>query len=448
MPTPTVLQTIPSMPRYPIIGNVGALRRDRLAFFQAVFDTCGAVGVFHFGSKPVLMVADPALIQTLLVDHSPALQKTTRLRTLLQTVVGNSLLTLEGADHHIQRRLLAPVFQPRTIAAHTALIRNETQHWLAAWPRTPHDVYASMQDLSLRLNHRLLFGSDLATQPQIVAAWTAVTAMVNHAMTQVVTPPRWVPTLRHRRFHAARRTLDAALLPLIQLRRHEPTPHDLISHVLEAARGEGVSLTDADIRDQVMAFFIAGHEPLAAALTWAWYVLATEPDITQQLRYTIDHAPDETPPALLTQTLAEVLRLYPPVYVFTRRVIAPIDLPGLGVLPSGLTLGFSPFIIQRNPQWYPNPTQFDPSRFAPEAAAARPRLSYIPFGIGAHQCIGMHLALQQLTTVMQTVLQAGIPRLVDATPVGFKPRIVLEPDRALLGLSQETQKFGGSIKEY
>jgi len=98
MPTPTALQTIPTMPRHPIIGNVNALRRDRLGFLQAVFDTCGPVGLFHFGSKPVLMVADPALIQTLLVDHGAALQKTNRLRKLLQTVVGNSLLTLEGYD--------------------------------------------------------------------------------------------------------------------------------------------------------------------------------------------------------------------------------------------------------------------------------------------------------------------------------------------------------------
>ncbi|ABX04658.1 MAG TPA: cytochrome P450 [Herpetosiphon sp.] len=99
-------------------------------------------------------------------------------------------------------------------------------------------------------------------------------------------------------------------------------------------------------------------------------------------------------------------------------------------------MGFSPFVIQRNPRWYPNPTQFDPTRFAPAAAATRPRLSYLPFGIGAHQCIGMHLALQQLTTVMQTILQTGIPGLVDITSVDFRPQVVLEPDRVLFASFQ------------
>lgn len=129
----TMLATLPTMPHHPVFGNVGALRRDRLAFFQAVFETCGEVGLFYFGSKPVLLVADPELIHTLLVDHGAALQKTNRLRKLFQTVVGNSLLTLEGDDHRAQRRLLAPVFQLRTVAAHTSMIRAETQQWLDLW---------------------------------------------------------------------------------------------------------------------------------------------------------------------------------------------------------------------------------------------------------------------------------------------------------------------------
>ncbi len=428
----SVLPQIPTMPHPPVVGNVWALRRDRLAFFQSVFDTCGAVGLFYFGSKPVLMVADPDLIHTLLVDHGAALQKTNRLRHLFQRVVGNSLLTREGADHRAQRRLLAPLFQPRTVAAHAAMIREETLAWLAGWHDTPQDLAAQMQTLSLRLNHRLLFGSDHAGLPAVVAAWRTITATVNHAMTQVVVPPSWMPTVRQRRFRAACQTLDDALIPLIQRRRHEPTPHDLISHVLTAAQQEGVVMTDADVRDQVMAFFIAGHEPLAAALTWAWSVLATMPDLTRQLQAALRHTPDESPPALLTQTLSEVLRLYPPVYVVTRRVIAPIDLPQVGTLPAGLSLGFSPFVIQRHPHWYPNPTHFDPARFAPAAVAARPRLSYLPFGIGAHQCIGMPLALQQLTTVMQTVLRVGTPRLTDPLLPGFNPQLVLEPDRAIM----------------
>ncbi|MCA0350811.1 MAG: cytochrome P450 [Chloroflexi bacterium] len=430
----TVLATLPTMPHHPVFGNVGALRRDRLAFFQAVFETCGEVGLFYFGSKPVLMVADPELIHALLVDHGAALQKTNRLRKLFQTVVGNSLLTLEGDDHRAQRRLLAPVFQPRTVAAHTAMIYAETQQWLEQLASRPHDLYSQMQGLSLRLNHRLLFGSDQVVQPAILAAWATVTAMINHGMTQIVTPPLWVPTLRNHRFQAACRTLEAALLPLIQLRRREPTPHDIISHVLAAADNDGIQLTDAQIRDHVLGFFVAGHESLAAALTWVWYALATQPKLTQQLQTSMRQSPDGTPPALLTQTISEVLRLYPPAYVFTRRVIAPIDLPQLGTLPAGLSLGFSPFVIQRNPRWYPNPTNFDPARFDPDAIATRPRLSYLPFGIGSHQCIGMHLALQQITTVMQTVLQIGTPSLVDQTPVSFKPRIVLEPDQPLFAV--------------
>ncbi len=294
--------------------------------------------------------------------HGATLQKTNQLRRLFQTVVDNSLLTREGDDHRAQRRLLAPLFQPRTVAAHAAMIREETLAWLAGWHATPQDLAAQMQTLSLRLNHRLLFGSDHAVAPAVLAAWRTITATVNQAVTQVVVLPSWMPTVRQRRFRAACQTLDDALIPLIQRRRHAPTPHDLISHVLTAAEQEGVLMTDADVRDQVMAFFIAGHEPLAAALTWTWIVLATQSTLTEQLQSALRDASDDAPPALLTQTLSEVLRLYPPVYVVTRRVIAPIDLPQVGTLPVGLSLGISPFVVQRNPQWYPNPNRFDPAR--------------------------------------------------------------------------------------
>ena len=432
-----MLTHIPALPTMPIIGNILDLRRDRLRFFRHIHNTCGDLGIFHFGSKPVLMIADPSVIQTILVHNSDACTKTNRLRRLLQRMIGNGILTLEGQSHREQRRLLSPVFQPRALASSIATIERTTYEMIA--PIANHHIICQdvFRDVSMATLHQLIFGDtlDIENQTRLQSSWKIITTFLNDAMSQLFMPPLWIPLPKYTRFNQASEQLTTMLMNIIAYRRMNPTTTDVISLILNVTHNR---LTNEQIRDHVLALFSAGHDPLAMTLTWMFVVLATDNAVAQKVKQEIEQ--NTTPlssdilgehPYLL-QCIKEVLRLYPPFYVFTRRVISPIEVPSIGTLPSGLTLGFSPYAIHRNEQFFPDPERFDPERWSLENEANRPRYSYLPFGAGPHQCLGMHLAMLQLQTIIITIIRHwGIPRLVDISPIGLMTTTILEPNRPI-----------------
>ncbi len=433
----SAIHTVPAIPHLPIVGNIAALRADRLAFFCHIQNTCGELGIFHFGSKPVLMVGSPTVIQEILVHNAHAAAKTDRLRRLLQRTIGNGLLTLEGQSHREQRRLLAPVFQPRALAPYVSLIEKNTTMMIATYGNQVVNRQDTFRTLAMTTIHQLIFGNALddADQTTIHASWTNITTFINDAMAQLFMLPLWIPIPKYTKFKQATANLTSKLMDVIAQRRANPTTTDIISLILNATNNQ---LTNEQIRDHVLALFTAGHDPLAMALTWIFVLLAAHQDSAEKVVNEIENTPDPLSDDVLQQfpytlqCIKEVLRLYPPAYVFTRRVICPIEISAIGRLPIGLTLGFSPYAIHRNEHFFPNAEQFDPDRWLPENEALRPRYSYLPFGAGPHQCLGMHLAMIQLQTMVITIIRhCGIPELIYDDTIGITPTTVLEPNKSI-----------------
>ncbi len=431
-----MLSSIPTIPRLPIVGNIPALRADRLALFCQIQKTCGELGIFHFGAKPVLMVGDPALIQTLLVHHANSLTKTDRLRHLLQRTLGNGLLTLEGQSHREQRRLLAPVFQPRALTPYVHTIEQNTLEFMQNNPYRRIDSTDSLRELAMKNIHNLIFGFDRYDQDQTIhQALDEMLNFLNAAMTQLFMLPLWIPLPKYKRFNWACRTINQTFGTIIAARRAKPTDSDIISLIMRATNDQ---LSNEQIRDHVLALFFAGHRPLAAALTWMLITLAAHPEIGAKVKHEIDQHRCELSTENLQafpytlQFIKEVLRVYPPFYAFTRRTIKPIEIPSVGTLPAGLTLGFSPYAMHRNERFFPDSERIDPDRWTAEQEAGRPRYSYLPFGAGPHQCLGMQLAMLQLQTILITVIRHwGMPQLVDSKPITMNPTLVLEPSRSI-----------------
>lgn len=431
-----MVSNISAISHLPIVGNIPALRSDRLALFCHIQNTCGELGIFHFGTKPVLMVGDPSVIQDILVHNANSSAKTDRLRQLFQRTIGNGIITLEGQSHREQRRLLAPIFQPRALEPYVNIIEKNTMDVIYNNPDRIIDSNDTLRSLAMKNIHNLIFGLDTYhSNHDVHNALDIMMTFLNDAMSQLFMLPLWVPLPKYKRFNWACNYMKQTLGNIISTRRLNPTENDIISLVIRATNNE---LSDEQVRDHVLSLFSAGHRPLASAMTWMFITLASHSDIATKVKNEITENKtilsienlQKFPYTL--QFIKEVLRIYPPAYVFTRRIINPIEIPSVGTLPVGLTLGFSPYAIHRNERFFPNPERFDLQRWTPENESGHPRYSYLPFGAGPHQCIGMHLAMIQLQTMLITFIrQWGIPRLLDNKPIKIAPTLVLEPDRSI-----------------
>ncbi|MCZ3386840.1 MAG: cytochrome P450, partial [Actinomycetia bacterium] len=247
------------------------------------------------------------------------------------------------------------------------------------------------------------------------AVMAALHVVVAKAQQPLPVPESW-PTSGNRRLRRSIAVLDAAVDDVIAVRRSGQSGTDTL-WLLIAALDDGL-VTEREVRDEVVTLIVAGHETVAATLTWTWVLLAGHPEAEQRVHAEVDGLPDPGPDGWdagalghLTYTRAvidECLRLYPPAWVITRRSLAP-DVVGGFELPAGATLIASPYAIQRDAQWWTEPGRFNPERFlgasSPMESGNGP-LTYLPFGAGPRLCIGRDLALLEAPLVIASIARA------------------------------------------
>jgi cytochrome P450 len=187
-----------------------------------------------------------------------------------------------------------------------------------------------------------------------------------------------------------------------------------------------------------VTIFFAGHETTAAAMTWAFYLLSENPEVEGRVRDELEtmlhgRAPTFADLPKLTytqQVITEVLRLYPPAYLFAREAVTEDVIDGYLIPPKTLIF-ITPFITHRDPKYWHDPETFDPHRFIAGQVASRPRHHYYPFGEGPHVCIGNNFALMEMQLILATTLQRFHLRLVPNHPIDFKPEATLRPKHGM-----------------
>jgi cytochrome P450 len=206
--------------------------------------------------------------------------------------------------------------------------------------------------------------------------------------------------------------LDTHVQKMIDDRRRTTMAHrsDLLSRLLSARDEDGSTMSDRQVRDEVLTLFVAGHETTASGLAWTVYLLCRHPEVYTALEREVDAVGDE-PGAhdlgrldLCLRVFKEALRLYPPVYVFGRDSTAPVTIAGYH-LPVPTNVLTPPWALHRAPRFWPDPERFDPERFRPEAEAARHRYAYLPFGAGPRVCLGNHFAYMEAQLVLAVILR-------------------------------------------
>ena len=430
-----IVGSIPAVPGLPLVGNLLAFRRDRLALHERAA-RLGPIARISFGHIPVYIVTCGDLAHGVLVEHDASFQKSAGIQ-FLRPLLGDGLLTAEGAHHRRHRKLLAPAFAPRRLASYGEVMVAETREQVARWsPGDRIDLAAEMMQMTLAIAGRTLFGVDVRRDASTVARAIEIgMRAIDAGMTSPLQlDDRW-PLPRHLRMRRAVAMLDDVVYRLIRDGRALGADRGDVLSMLVLARDEddGSQLADREVRDEVMTLLLAGHETTANTLTWTWYELGRHPEALARLEAEVGRVLGGRPvttadlPALpwTAAVIDEAIRLHPPAYMTGREALREVELGGHR-LPARSIVAVNIRGIHRRADYYPDPLAFRPERMLPDARKARPRHHYLPFGAGPRVCIGAHFALMEAQLALATMVQQARLRLLAHT-VAAEPLVTLRP---------------------
>lgn len=360
--------------------------REFPTFLADVALEYGPVTTFRVPWRRFYFVNEPAAIKDVLVTHQHAFVKSEGTRAM-RALLGEGLVTSEEPLHRKMRRIVQPAFHRQRVAGYMETMRAYADAWQP--PAGEFDMHAEMMELTLRIASKTLFGVDAGEEADRVgAALHEVVTIFPDVLGPFGAFRRMLPFGPMKRFRHARHVLDEIVLRLIAERRRSGVDRgDALSMLLASQDTEtGERLDDAQVRDEVMTLFVAGHETTANALTWTWYLLARNPAAAARLREELAADP-ESP--YLDAVLNETVRLYPPAWILGRDATREVEAGGWRIR-KGASVLVSQLVMHRSAEYFPEPEAFRPERWLENPTL--PPFSYFPFGGGARKCIGDQFA--------------------------------------------------------
>ena len=314
----------------------------------------------------------------------------------VKMLLGNGLIVSDGDVWRRSRRMVQPAFGRQNIHRLMDVMvecsQRRDRHWSALAAKGEQcNITAETSDFALELILISIFGRDY--DERIVTEGDNPFAFLSRDSTRDLSVVMKVRRLRE------------LLMNIINDRRQrkDDESFDFLQMYLQAQDKDGNYFTDDELLDELMTLIVAGFETSANTLNWAWYLLAKYPDVEAKIiAEAKQHIPDVgavTSDALMAmeytqQVLEETLRLYPPVWLFTRRAHEDDDLENFDV-PPGTDIYLSPFILQRTEHYWPNPEQFDPDRFLAADSNKKDR-PFFPFSLGPRRCVGEYFSFMEM----------------------------------------------------
>src|SRR6266540_1368501 len=347
-----------------LLGSARELRRDMLGACEQAFH--------QYGDVVRLLVGPPGLrLELYLLSHPDAMQRVLasswrnyRKENVFYSEVrgafGDGVLTSQDGEWQRQMRFLQPLFTAKRVAGYAAVMSEQVRR---------------------------------------------------RGMAPVRLPAGW-PTPVNRRLARARQALHGVCDEIIARRRaRSDRQEDLVGLLLDA-RDNDNALEDAEIRDQVLIFLLAGHETTSTALTFTLHLLGRHPSVQRRVREEVSAVVgDRTPtaqdaPALAytAMVLKETMRLYPPAPLLGRRAVSDDQVCGYHI-PAGTDVLLAPWVVHRHPEFWDEPGRFEPERFTPEREKARHRYAWCPFGGGPRGCMGQHFSMLESVIALAVLVR-------------------------------------------
>jgi cytochrome P450 len=406
-----------------MLKNLRKIVNDPLTYLESVWQEHGDVVQFPVPKPATYLVSSPAGAREVLVNQHKETSKKTLQYNNLSLVTGEGLLTADTQAWRPRRRMLQPAFHQEMVAlsqVHVELgLAKLESHWqeLTVAGPTIIDIDQAMMSMALEITCGALFGVDIESEvDEITAATlTALHGVVARARNPLAVPLA-VPTPANLNMKRAIKKLDKAVTLIIAARAGNQLPLDApIRDMLDVLLDPDLEtpLTKQQIRDEIVTFIVAGHETVASALTWAWYLLIANPTEMKKLQ---EH------PERAILVFAEALRLYPPAWVITRRTLNEIEVEGVRIPTDSLVI-VSPWLVHRNQKAWEQPLQFSPDRFQ----NGTPQLGYIPFGAGARLCIGRDMATLEGSMILARLVQNWNIEAIHHSEVPIDASVTLRP---------------------
>lgn len=434
-----------------LFGSLRERRLDPIGFFTGSARTYGPIVRYRMGPKTVFQISHPAAIRQVFLENHRGYIKGFGYDKL-EPILGKGLLTSEGAFWRRQRKLAQPAFHRPRLTALTQAIVQASHELLERWrpfadrpvrPDSTLDLSEEMTHFALKVASMTLLGKDVSDHAGNVGqALGRLLALANDRILSLLQLPESMPTPRAIQFRRDRDLLNRVVYDIIGERHRaveegRPLPQDLLSMLMAVQDEEtGERMSDAQLRDEVMTIFLAGHETTANVLTWTLMLLSQHPDVFQKLAAEVDQVLQGRDPTFedlgrLRYTLMvieESMRMYPPAWVLSREAAAPDTILGYPV-PKGSIVIASPYVMHHHPDFWDNPEGFRPERFDPEQPeeATRNKFVYMPFGAGPRACIGKDFALMEAQIVLAMIVARYRVNVMPGQTLTPEPKITLRP---------------------
>jgi len=397
---------------------------------------------FWIGSEHLVQVTHPEYIGQVLLGHHKVMHKDA-LYKRLKNVLGEGLVTSEGALWKRQRKIAAKPFGKRQVDSYAAEMVRLTREWCERiQDGDVVEINDEMMGITQRIVLRCLFGTDYMADTR--RAGECLHLYMNEYMSEMFglrrLLPGWVPTPGRRRSDAYSREMDEIVMAVITAKRASDLRNadDVLSRLIRAAEDDGVEMSDRQLRDEAVTFFAAGHETTALTLTYAYHLLSQHPEAQDRLAVEVAEVLKGKPVTATSSrklpwtraVVQEAMRCIPPVWAIGREPIEDVDI-GPYRIPKGTQILVSQWVMHHDPRWFPDPWSFKPQRWIDGLADRLPRFTYIPFGGGPRVCIGNHFGMLEAIAMLATIGQSWrLESTTDAT-LALNPSVTLRPGRPI-----------------
>ncbi len=337
-----------------------------------------------------------------------------------------ALIVSDGDDHRRRKAIVLPAFHRRRISSYFDVMTEESARVIERWQSGQTiDAYQQMRLAVRKIVLRCLFGRAFGDREQEFMDHLKIPLdYVNRSPFRRLDHELLFPP--YRKAMRARRAMDAMVFDEITRRRAAAEPgDDILGWLIEAQDGEGPGLTDQEVRDQVISLIAAAYDTTSSAMGWIAMRLADDPALRAEVRaevgattagqpLTLEHLPQLK---LTGGVVNEVLRLQPPGIVSVRHIVDEFSLLGHTV-PGGRLLMYSAYASQMDPNQFPDPTTFKPTRWIDGHRDHHPHhpYAYVPFGGGSRRCLGFAFALQEMTVMTALMAQVDFEPAYAAAP--------------------------------
>jgi cytochrome P450 len=438
------------VPRAKSLGPIALFRvlasNPLEAWTEAHFEQPIVLGGLSIGR--VAVVSEPTAIRRVLLENAQNYQKDWLQRRVLSAGLTNGLLTAESAQWRTQRRLLAPLFARRSVMSFTAAM-SEAAAALVERLRLREnevvDLAVEVTRLTLDVLERTIFSDGLGRNREDIRIGmkTYFEAVGRIDPFDILGVPSIVPRPSRWKIQPTLRFFETAVDTIISTRRQRiaddpcSAPQDILTLLLEAKDPEtSETLSEAEVRANILTFIAAGHETTANSITWSLFLLSQSAEWRERLQAEADKELDEGIDGVadrLTETRAvidESNRLYPPIGAISRAAIGPDELAGQPI-KRGMMIVIAQYVLHRHRALWRDPDAFDPNRFLNGARDKIDRFAYLPFGAGPRICIGQAFALQEASIVLATLMRNFNLELMPGHAVWPVQKVTLRPKDGL-----------------